>query len=262
MRDDDESAAYFRRTDDASFRPTSAVQGAWNTSEQHVAPALGLLTHLIESDHLSRSDRPLELARVSFDILGTLSIDAVDASSRVIRPGRTIELAEAVLSQHGRAAVIGRGWFLATPDTDPVAGSSLAPMPPRDDLAPWDPSDIWSGEFVTTIEVRRRESAKGRAQFWMRPHTALIAGERVSATARLLGLVDIANGITPRVSPGTMAFPNVDLTAHLFRAPGSEWIGFDTAVSFGPRGHGLTHTVLHDEAGPIGTVQQTLTLRA
>jgi hypothetical protein len=68
-------------------------------------------------------------------------------------------------------------------------------------------------------------------------------------------------GITPRVPPSDAYFPNLDLTAHLFRIPTAEWIGFDTTVSFGPLGHGLTHSVLHDEQGPFGTVQQTLTIR-
>ena len=35
----------------------------------------------------------------------------------------------------------------------------------------------------------------------------------------------------------------------------------DTTVSFGPHGSGLTHTVLHDVEGPVGTSTQTLALR-
>lgn len=253
--------AYFEPIDPITFRATSGVQGAWNTAEQHIAPALGLLTHVLETDHRARHGCPLSLARISFDILGTLAIDAVETRTHVIRRGRTIELSEAVLSQDGRAAVIARGWFLADSDTEDVSASALSPIPSRADMAPWDASEIWPGEYVTTVDVRRDEERPGRARFWMRPKISLIAGTAVSTTARMLGLVDIANGVTPLIAPTVMAFPNVDLTAHLFRAPVSDWIGFDTTVSFGPRGHGLTHTVLHDDVGPIGTVQQSLTLR-
>jgi len=257
----DSPTASFHRLDASRFLPTSAVEGAWNTSEQHIAPALGLLAHLLEADHRSRHRAPMDLARVSFDILGTLDIHAMETSTRVIRPGRTIELAEATLSQDGRTAVIARGWFLAPSDTATVQGTALLPMPPREMLPHWNASDIWPGEFVGTVEVRRREEQAGRAQCWLRPRLPLIQDEPVSPTARLLGFVDIANGVTPLHSPADLAFPNVDLTAHLFRAPETEWIGFDTTVSYGPRGHGLTQTVVHDELGPIGTVQQTLTLR-
>jgi hypothetical protein len=38
-------------------------------------------------------------------------------------------------------------------------------------------------------------------------------------------------------------------------------VGFDTAVSIGPSGIGLTHSIIHDETGPIGAVSQSLTVR-
>lgn len=64
-----------------------------------------------------------------------------------------------------------------------------------------------------------------------------------------------------RADPSTVAFPNLDLTAHLFGMPEGEWLGFDTSVSFGQQGLGLTSTVLHDARGPIGTLAQALTVR-
>ena len=59
----------------------------------------------------------------------------------------------------------------------------------------------------------------------------------------------------------TIAFPNIDLTAHLFAEPRGGWVGFDTTVSFGAEGLGLTSSVVHDIDGPIGTVAQMLTVR-
>jgi hypothetical protein len=56
-------------------------------------------------------------------------------------------------------------------------------------------------------------------------------------------------------------FPNIDLTAHFFSQPRGEWVGFDTSVCFGPAGLGLTTSVLHDLHGPVGTSDQTLTVR-
>lgn len=253
--------AYFVRLDDRRFDATSAVQGAWNVDEQHIAPTFGLLTHILERDHLARHDAPLAMSRISFDILGTLPIDTVELSTRVVRPGRTIELVEATLTHAGRPAVIARAWFTVEADTSEIAGTALEPMPSPDTMPTWEATAIWPGEFVTTADAHRAEVEPGRARFWVRPRLPLLEGEEVSATARMLGVVDFANGFTPRVPPASAYFPNIDLTAHLFRAPESEWTGFDTRVSFGPRGHGLTHSVLHDLHGPLGTVQQTLTVR-
>ena len=40
--------SYFVQTGPATFRPTEHVGGAWNTAEQHIAPALGLMVHAVE----------------------------------------------------------------------------------------------------------------------------------------------------------------------------------------------------------------------
>ena len=64
--------AYFHRTGPTTFRATENVGGAWTLLEQHIAPALGLLVHVIESDRDARRGDDLVVARLSYDILGTL----------------------------------------------------------------------------------------------------------------------------------------------------------------------------------------------
>ncbi len=46
--------AYFERTGSNSFRATEHVGGAWNIEEQHIAPAFGLLAHVVECDRDAR----------------------------------------------------------------------------------------------------------------------------------------------------------------------------------------------------------------
>ena len=253
--------AYFERLSDSAFRATGEVQGAWNTSEQHIAPTIGLLAHLVESHRDARRDDALVLARVSYDILGVLPIDVVEVDVRVIRPGRTIELVEATLSHGGRPAVILRAWLMQTADTTAIAGGALPVMPPLDSHAEWQAGAVWPGAFVRSGDFRHHEESPGRASAWVRPHHPLLAGETVSPTARALGVVDLANGMTPRVPVGSAFFPNVDLTAHLFREPDEGWIGLDTTVTFGAHGVGVTHSVLNDAAGPFGVSVQSLTVR-
>ncbi|WP_029145976.1 thioesterase family protein [Microbacterium luticocti] len=254
-------SAYFERLDQTRFRANDGVGGAWDPDEQHIAPALGLIAHEVEREHHARRKAPLQLARISYDILGVMPIDEVEVTVRMLRPGRTIELVEAQLSHDGRPAVSARAWWMQQADTAALAGSGFAPMPPRAELAPWSGAEVWPGEFVTTVEARRRQAEPGRAWTWLRPRVALLGDEPVSATARLLGMIDFVNGVTVRVGPEAAVFPNIDLTAHLFRVPGDDWIGCDTTVSFGPTGMGLTHTILHDERGPLGAVEQSLTVR-
>lgn len=250
---------YFHRTGPASYRPTEHVSGGWNTAEQHVAPGFGLLTHLVEVDRDARGS-DLVIGRVSFDILGTITMDVVDCAVDVIRPGRTIELVEATMLQGGRGVVRLRAWLMSASDTASIAGSALPVIPGPDDLDEWSASSVWPGGFIASSQVRRRELELGHAVYWVRTDVALL-DEPVSSTARAVGLLDIANGIATRVHPDELAYPNLDLTAHLFAAPTGSWLGFDTSVSFGRAGIGLTSSRIYDETGPIGTVAQTLTLR-
>jgi len=252
---------YFQALGPDRFTPTHHVSGGWNPAEQHIAPALGLITHLIDRDRQARGGGHLAIGRVSFDILGVLAMDAFEAHINVIRPGKTIELVEVRLRQAGRDAVLARCWLMQQYDTARTAGTAFAPMPPLNSLGPAQLGDVWPGGFVRSVELRRESPAPGEARSWVRPQVALLPDTEVGPVARLMGLVDVANGLSPRVLPKEALFPNLDLTAHLFREPAGDWMGFDTKVSFGKHGVGLTHSVIHDIEGPLGIVSQALTVR-
>ncbi len=253
--------AYFERVGPSTFKATRHVSGAWNPDEQHIAPALGLLAHVVELDRDARRDDCLVVARLSYDILGTVPVDVVDTDVRVLRPGRTIELVEATLGHGGRDAVCLRAWLMRPGATAHLRATSLPTIAPPESMPVWDPSSLWPGGFIESAEVRRAQVEPGRASFWVRTRLPLVLDEEVSPVASAAGLFDIANGMTVRADPRDVAFPNIDLTAHLFAEPRGEWVGFDTTVSFGSDGLGLTSSVLHDTEGPIGTLSQMLTVR-
>lgn len=252
---------YFERLDDSSFRATEHTRGAWSADEQHIAPSLGLLAHAVELDRDRRRDDRLPLTRLSYDILGTVPVADVDVAVRVLRPGRSIELVEATMSHAGRAVLVLRAWLMRHFPTEQPAGSALPAIPAAAEMPAWDMSALWPGGFIASTEVRRLSPEPGRATAWVRTDVGLVAGEPVSTAARAIGLLDIANGIAVRAEPTEVAFPNIDLTAHLFALPRGRWLGFDTTVSFSADGLGLTHSIIHDETGPIGSSSQMLTVR-
>jgi hypothetical protein len=253
--------AYFERLGAHRFRATEHTGGAWDLETQHIAPALGLMAHVVEQHHDARRSDGLVLCRLSYDILGTVPIAEVDLEVEVLRKGRTIELVEAVLSHGGRSAVRLRAWLMEQRDTSGIGGTGHRRLPDPDELEQWDPTSVWQSGFIATAEVRRHQVEPGRASVWVRTSQSLLDGEDVSRCAAVVGLLDIANGMTVRAAPGEVAFPNVDLTAHVFAQPAEGWLGLDTTVSFGPDGVGLTSSVIHDERGPIGTSSQCLTVR-
>ncbi|OLF35263.1 acyl-CoA thioesterase domain-containing protein, partial [Psychrobacter sp. Cmf 22.2] len=130
----------------AHYQPTKHAQGAWNEHEQHMAPATGLLTAELQGYAPQANTR---IARISLDILGLIPLDDFTITTRCIRPGKTIELIEAVMSSRGRDAIIARAWRLMTQDTSEIAGleDQKARYQPEE-LPVWDDMKGWPGGFI------------------------------------------------------------------------------------------------------------------
>lgn len=254
--------SYYERIDEHRYKPTAHAGGAWDPDEQHFSPLGGLIVHALDRHPAARPETGLVLARISYDILGRLALDECEIRVETVRPGRTIELVEAVVLIAGRPVVQARAWYLATVDTTAVAGGPDDRLPPPGTLARWPMGAVWPGGYIASLDVRPVAPPRpGRTTAWVYTRLGLVAGEPSSPLAAYVALVDTANGIAARRPPGTWMFPNVDLTVHLHRGPRGPWTGLDTTVTFGPTGQGLTSTVLHDVDGPVGHAQQILTVR-
>lgn len=256
---DADSNAYYRQIGADTFMPTLHTQGAWKVDEQHMAPVSGLLTHCLETFN-PRPD--MTMSRISFDILGMIPAAPSTIECRTIRPGRTIELDEAVMTVDGRPVVRARAWRLAEQDTTRYAGGLPEALPDPEAFPSWGSTLLWPGGYIASLESRRDPaSVPGSSRVWLRSRYDLVEDTEASALASFVGLVDTANGIAVRIDPRELMFPNLDLTIHLYRNPAPGWVGFDTHVVFGDAGVGLTTTQLHDERGPVGRAEQILTVR-
>jgi hypothetical protein len=253
--------AYYQSLGGGRFRSTIHAQGAWNAHEQHMAPASGLMADALER-HQPRED--MRMARLSYEILGLIPGGEFQIKTSTLRPGKTIELLQAELVAAGRTAVRATAWRMITSDTTVVAAIEDSEIPWPDDCKPYDNSAVWPGGYIRSLEMRVAEGRRpGAGKVWLRTGHPLTDQDDSSDLVRLLGLVDTANGIATRLPPDkdSYAFPNLDLQIHMYRGPEGEWLGLDSAVSFGSDGIGLTSTVLHDRQGPFGRAEQILTLR-
>ncbi|CDR16166.1 thioesterase family protein [Streptomyces iranensis] len=254
--------SYYEPIDEHRYKPTSHVSGAWSTDEQHFSPLGGLIVHAIERHLATRPHTGLLLGRISFDILGRLALDECEIRVETIRPGRTIELLEAVVLIADRPVVRARAWLLAEVDTASVAGGAGDRLISPEKLDPWAMASLWPGGYIASLDSRPLAPREpGRATLWVSTPLDLVAGQTSTPLASYIALVDTANGIAVRQSPTAWMFPNVDLTIHLHRQPEGRWTGLDTTVTFGGTGQGITSTVLHDLRGPVGHAQQILTVR-
>ncbi len=254
-----DSTAYYRRLGEHRYQPTIHTQGAWNEDEQHMAPVSGLLAHEIEQ-HEHRGD--LQVCRVTYEILGMIPARETRVETRTLRPGRTIELVEAMLLVDEQPVVRATAWRLSAQDTSAVAGGFAVPLPAPESLPGWDGAKLWDGGFIASLDFRVVPGGvPGRGRSWIHSEKDLIEGELCSPTAAFISMVDTANGHATRAHPRDWMFPNVDLTIHLFRVPRRGWVGLDTTVAFGETGLGLTASRLFDEHGQVGRAEQILTVR-
>ncbi len=245
----------------ARYRPTENTQGAWNKNEQHMAPATGVICAELEKFN---PNPHLRIARISLDILGMIYLDEFTITTRLIRPGKTIELLESVFEAKGRTCIVARTWRMVTEDTSEVAGLEDQPMPSHKSLPHWKGMSLWEGGYIRSVSknIKVVERRPGKGKVWITNNLKMIAGEKTSPFVKLMGMVDTMNGVVVRQeSPFRYMFPNVDLQLHLYRLPIGFWLGLEVEQQYGKDGIGLTSAVLHDENGPFGRAEQILTIR-
>lgn len=253
-------------TSTATYISNIHAQGAWNDHEQHMAPAAGIMCYEL-SEFKPRDD--MRIGRISLDILGLIHFGEFTITTKIIRPGRTIELIEATMMANGKTCIIARAWRMQTSDTKVVAGLEDNTITNPDALPDWDGMKHWGGGFIDSIYLKAKaDNRAGKGIVWINTDVEMVAEQdKVKPTndaIHLLGMIDTANGIVPRIyQPDGIKwlFPNLDLQIHLHRVPTGRWLGLETVQQIGEDGIGLTSSILHDIKGPFGRSEQILTVR-
>ena len=261
------SEAFFER-DGEEFVPTELTRGPWDPDAQHAGPPAALLGRAIERTGsevagAGADEPPARVGRVTYEILRSVPIAPLTVSTRVVRPGRRVELVEALLSDREGEVMRATAWRLRPQPVELPAGLPRRDPPPGPEAG--SERDFFpTGEAVgyhTAMEYRFVAGAfvdPGPATVWMRMRHPLIAGERASALQRVLIAADSGNGVSATLDWRRYLFINVDLTVQLHRLPEGEWVCLDAITIPEPTGVGVADTALHDERGPIGRASQTL----
>ena len=154
----------------------------------------------------------------------------------VVRPGRRIELVEAVLTAGDERPLMRlSAWRMRTRRRRrPPAGAAppTPRRPVRQDSRPEDGRLLHRGRRLPPgagLAVRHRQLQRARARppAWTRPQCELVAGEPMTPLQHLLVMTDAASGISAALDWSTTSFANVDLTLALHRPPRGEWLGMD-----------------------------------
>jgi len=252
--------AFYERDGDR-YAATELTRGPWDPGAQHAGPPAALLGREIERLEAAEG---FQVGRVTFEILRSVPIAPLRIDSRVLRPGRKVQLVEASLSGEDGELMRATAWLLRTATLD-LPDEALA-----DDEPPPGPGEGRAPEFFptgqdvgyhTAMEFKAVAGAflePGPATFWLRMRHPLVAGEEPSALQRALIAADVGNGISAVLDWREHLFVNVDLTVHLERMPEDEWVCVDAITRPQPSGIGIAESVLFDRRGRIGRAAQTL----
>ncbi len=253
--------SFYEWTGDAEFVATELTRGPWDPGSQHAGPPSALLGRAIEG--LDSSDG-FQVGRVVFEILRPVPIGPVRVETRVIRPGKKVQLVEASLAGEAGELMRATAWLLRVSELELPEGV------PGEDAAPQGPGEGWTPEFFptgqdvgyhTAMEWKAVAGAfleAGPATVWMRMRQALVEEEEPTPLQRALVAADVGNGISAVLDWRSYVFINVDLTVHFERMPVGEWVCVDAVTRPQPTGIGTAESVLSDTTGRIGRAAQSL----
>lgn len=254
-------SAFYEPLGGGRYRSTEHTAGPWSPDSQHLGPPSALLARELE---LLPTAIPMSFARITLEVLGPVPVAELEVSAEVERPGRSVELLSAEIRAGGRGVVRGRAWRIVRTDTGSVTAGATAPLAPPEQARPTSRPPSWGAGYLDAMEWRGLRGGLGEpgaATVWSRQLVDLVAGESPSALQRLMAVADSGNGVSNRLDPGEWWFINTELTVHLHRDPGGEWIGLDATTVIGPHGVGTARSELHDLSGPVGTGAQALMVR-
>lgn len=250
------------RTDDGwdRYLSTGHTAGPWSAAAQHGGPPAALLARALETEVVPEGQ---VVARIALDLLGPVPVGPLAVSAHLVRPGRSVQLAEAVLRDEGsgRDVMTARAWCLPARADGPTTASSAADIGSPQDGQVLEPPPSWGRGYLDSVEWRWVEGAidrPGPATAWVRPLVALVPGERMSPLQRLMTCVDSASGVSSALDIATWDFLNTDLTVHIVRPPLGDWLCLRAATTIAGGGVGAARSEVYDVSGIVGFSAQAL----
>jgi hypothetical protein len=256
------AVSYYEPLEDDRFASTTATSGPWSPHAQHGGPPAALLGRALEAID---EGSPRVIGRFAMDLLGPVPVSELTVTSTVLRPGRTVSLRQAELSDPaGRVVARAEGW--AFPDLEWPGGSGPGgfgePLGHRPTHGHHEePPESWSRGYLDSVEWQWIEGAvtrPGPAVVWMRPLVSVVPGEEMSPLQRLLACVDSASGASAALDPAEWSFMNTELTVHVVRPPVGEWVCLRAETTIGTGAVGLATSEVYDELGLVARSAQAL----
>ncbi|MDX1518349.1 MAG: thioesterase family protein [Woeseiaceae bacterium] len=254
-------AEAFFREHDGWLVGNDAARGPWSADACHAGPVTGALAGCAESVVESK-----QLVRLTANFTRPVPMAGFRLEPELLRDGRATAMVRVDLrDRDDRFCASAECLFVSEAPND--LPSATLPVPPFDNSSPghFPVTETLHGErmFGHFVEIRfpeGQDGSPGPTSLWMRA-PAIVDGEANSAFQTACPVADCGNGISRNSEFVNTSCVNADLTVSLFRLPRSDWILSDSISFWEQNGIGLSHSMLFDRDGPIGTALQSLVLR-
>jgi len=209
------------------------------------------------------ADQPMFVVRMTLELLRSVGQTQLTVRSRMVRPGRKVQLVEASLWAAELEVARMTALRIRTGDVSVPVNDDPPPRPAPDGLVPltggWRPGEAY---HTLGVEVRSDigQIAAAPGWCWFRLKLPVVPDEHPTPLQRICAAADFPNGISFVVNPHHTTFVNPDLTVYVHRLPVGEWVLCDARTWLEPHGTGVAEGTLYDTHGRIGRSLQGLIL--
>jgi acyl-CoA thioesterase superfamily protein/acyl-Coa thioesterase superfamily protein len=242
--------------------PTELARGPWSPHAQHGGPPAALLARAVESFEPGPA---AHVARMTVELLRPVPLSPLEITTRMVRPGKKVQLVEASVHADGTEVVRATALRLREQPLElPADALGSGDRPPAGEPPERALIRDYPVSFGDAVEFRFVRGGPGGAlgpgTCWIRLAVPLVAGEVPSPLQRVMAAADFGNGVSSPLGWERYTYVNPDLTVALHREAVGEWIGLDATTWPDPAGVAVADTALYDERGRVGRAVQTLLL--
>jgi len=208
------------------------------------------------------ADQEMFVTRLTVELLRPVGRSPLAVRSRLVRPGRKVQLVEASLWNGEQEVARATALRIRRAEVDVPTSLEPPTQAAPDSLAEWSGGYREGPAYhVLGIEIRTPPKADGWQApnwAWFRLKLPLVPGEEPSGLVRICAAADFPNGISYVVDPRKTSFVNPDLTVYVNRLPVGEWVMVDAKTWLERHGSGLAEGALYDTEGRVGRSMQSL----
>lgn len=249
------------------FEPTGLARGPWHDDAQHGAAMLGLLGRAVERHP---AQRPVQVTRLTVDLLRAAPLSPVATRCRTIRSGKNVEVLEASLVAGGREYARATASRFRVTEIEVEDDPAHAEAPTLPDASPTDGAMLLSREaFHHAAELRSVPGLEVPAM-WIRLRVPLVADEETTPLQRVAAASDSTYSVP--FMARVMADPsllgrrravaiNPDTSVNLHRPLRGEWVCLQGWSHQDASGAGTAFVRVFDRDGPIGHASQSILVR-